>query len=42
MLKVADMGKMGVKNHWKRADVLYGWPQSLDILNIGTKSKINK
>ena len=25
MLTVADMGEGGVKNHWKSADVLYGW-----------------
>ena len=28
MLTVADMGEGGVKNHWKSADVLYGWSLS--------------
>ena len=25
MLTDADMGEGGVKNHWKSADVIYGW-----------------
>ena len=29
MLTVADMGKGGVKNHVKSADVLYGWSLSV-------------
>ena len=28
MLTVADMGEGGVKNHWKSAEVLYGWSLS--------------
>ena len=27
MLTVANMGEGGVKNHWKSADILYGWSQ---------------